>query len=252
MPLSKTEMQEELFKFLTLFGEQIADLYGASDSPCKEKKTIHDSPVWKAVMEMYDYGVMGLPTGDLFPGGRIDGVHAHIERFLRTMETPPMRIYLELMNNTPPRLAMRAVQSAVARMVLDGGDRYTDFGAGEYGIGRGDLGYLTLSEIALLANMDERSVRNAANPKLPDPLNTEPIGKRSLVNPEEARRWLAGRKGFVPTKECDRIAERPPEFNFELTKEQAELIQREASKTGLSFQKVLETVFSSAYERMQK
>lgn len=87
---------------------------------------------------------------------------------------------------------------------------------------------------------------------VPDPLNTEPIGKRSLVNPEEARRWLAGRKGFVPTKECDRIAERPPEFNFELTKEQAELIQREASKTGLSFQKVLETVFSSAYERMQK
>ena len=37
-------------------------------------------------------------------------------------------------------------------------------------MGKGDCGYLTLAEVALLANMDERSVRNAANPKLPDPL----------------------------------------------------------------------------------
>jgi hypothetical protein len=138
---------------------------------------------------------------------------------------------------------MRAVQTAVARMVLDGGERYTDFAVSEHGLGNGDWGYLTLSEVALLANMDERSVRNAANPKLPDPLKTEAMGKRSLVKPEEARRWLAGRKGFIPTsKGATDDAHRPPHFNYVLTEEEFKDIQREmdnGSSLQAAFLKIL-------------
>ena len=236
MPFSKSAMQEQLLTFLNLFGREVAALYGVSDYAWTEKEAIERSPVWEAVSEMYDYGVEGIPTGDLVPGSRIDGAHAHVEMFFRGLDTPHMRTCLEASDNAPPRLAMLAVQSAVARMVLDSGDRYTDFGAGEYGMGKGDCGYLTLAEVALLANMDERSVRNAANPKLPDPLKTEQVGKRSLVSPEEARRWLAGRKGFVPTKECEGpIAQRPPEYDLELTPELVEALEREAKKAGLSF-----------------
>ena len=253
MAFSKDEMQDELFKFLTLAGKQIAQMYGASNSEWTEEESVKRSPIWEGVSEMYDYGVMGVPTGALVPGGIINGAHAHIEMFLRAMDTPFMRVYLEECDNSPPRLAMLAVQSAVARMVLDGGDRFTDYGAGEFGVGNGDLGYLTLSEIALLANMDERSVRNAANPKLPDPLKTEQVGKRSLVNPEEARRWLSGRKGFIPTKVCEgAVAQRPQEFDLALTEELVEIIEREAKKSGLTFGAFLKKALIKASEGMEK
>jgi hypothetical protein len=93
---------------------------------------------------------------------------------------------------------------AVARNVLDGGQRYRLYEDAD-----DLLGHLTFAEAALLADMDERSVRNAANPKLSDPLRTVVRGKRSLIPVEEARRWLAGRKGFVPTG-----ANQPPEKPF--------------------------------------
>lgn len=252
MPFSKSKMQEELFRFLDLFGKDIARLYGVN-SEWTDQEFIQNSPILAAVSEMYDYGVTGTPTEDFLPGARLNGAHARIEMFLRGMDTPHMRIYLEATDNTLPRLAMLAVQSAVARVVLDGGDRYTDFGAGEHGMGKGDYGHLTLAEVALLANMDERSVRNAANPKLPDPLKTEPVGKRSLVSPEEARRWLAGRKGYIPTKECEgRVAQRPPEYDIELTEEMVEIIEREAKKAGISFGECFKKMLVKTYEGMSK
>lgn len=253
MSFSKSEMQDELLKFLNQFGKEIASLYGTGDSAWTEKKAIQESPIWAALNDLYDYGVTGTPTGDLLPGARINGAHANAEMFLRGMDSPHMRIYLEGHGNAPPRLAALAVQIAVARTVLDGGDRYTDFGAGEHGMGKGDSGFLTLAEVALLANMDERSVRNAANPKLPDPLKTEQIGKRSLVSPEEARRWLAGRKGYIPTKECEgRVAQRVPEYDIEMTEEIVEAIERESKKAGVSFGEYFKRVLIKTYEGMEK
>lgn len=254
MPFSKSEMQEELLQFLSLFGSEITRLYGASNYDWTSREAIQTSPVWEAVTEMYDYGVTGIPKGDLVPGARINGIHAHAEMFLHAMDTPAMKIYLEESDNTTPRLAMLAVQSAVARMVLDGGDRYSDFGAVEYGIRVGDYGYLTISDVALLANMDERSVRNAANPKLPDPLKTEQRGKRSLVSPEEACRWLSGRKGFIPTAVHEGPApQRPPEFDIELTEEMVAHIEREAKKAGLSFNAYFKkALFNAMKEEMKK
>ena len=150
MTLMKAAMQKELYEFLTLYGKQIERLYGASDSSWATKEIIEGSVVWKAASEMYDYGVTGIPTGDLVPGSIIDGIHAHIEKFLHAIDTPTMKVYLDEDDNKPPRLAIKAVQSAVARMVLDNGDRSTDFGVDMYGMGKGDWGYLTIAEVALL------------------------------------------------------------------------------------------------------
>jgi hypothetical protein len=254
MPFSKSEMQEELFKFLSLFGKEIVCLYGVSDCAWTEKEAIQESPAWIAVSEMYDYGVTGIPTGNLYPKGHIYGAHAHIEMFFRGMDTPHMKPYLEESGNTLPRLSMLAVQSAVARMVLDDGWRYTDYGANDEGWKNGDGNRLTLAEVALLANMEERSVRNAANPKLPDPLKTEQVGKRSLVSPEEARRWLANRKGFIPTQEMEEgVVQRPPDYNLILTEEIFENIQREAKETGVSWRNVVvNKLFNIIQEENQK
>lgn len=252
MIYSKNELQQELFRFLNRFGKQIATFYNTSDSTWLEDKALQDSPMWQAMSEMYDYGVLGIPSRDL-SGGRITGTHAHIEMFLHAMNTIAMQIFLHAYENQPPKLAMHTVEIAVARMVLDGGERYAEYGTDTHGVGKGDWGYLTLAEVALLANMDERSVRNAANPKLTDPLKTEQVGKRSLVSPEEARRWLAGRKGFTPTKQYEGDPSiKPKEFNMEIPLELAELIEREAKKTGVPFNVCLEKAILKAYESIKK
>lgn len=238
MTFTKEAMQEEFSSFLVAYGQQVENLYGVAGSALTDLEAIEASPIWKAVSEMYDYGVAGTPTAHLFPKGHIDAEYGAAERFLRALDTPQMRLYLKEAGNTPPRLATTAALSAVARMVLDDGWRQTDYGA-EHGILAGDQGHLTIAEIALLANMDEGSVRNAANKKLPDPLKTVQRGKRSLVEPAEARRWLAGRKGFVPTKPCDGSQIRPPEYNVRLTQEQALEIDKAARAKGISFMEEL-------------
>jgi hypothetical protein len=241
MSFTKSEMQEELFNFLSRFGKDVASLYGCCESTLTEVEFIKKSPIWVVASEMYDYGVMGIPSETLHPEGHIEGVYGHIERFLCAMDTPQMRLYLEASNNAPPRLSLLAVQSAVARMVLDGGWRHTDYGASEYGALKGDMNQLTLAEIALLANMDERSVRNAANPKLPDPLKTVQVGKRSLVSPTEARRWLAGRKGYIPSRTYTGTRRYSVDITLPVLPEEfLDQIQRVAAESGFSAQKILE------------
>lgn len=250
MIFSKLEMQEELLRFLTLFQNESGHLLGWEIPSSTDSSAIKESPLWNAVTEMYDYGVSGIPSGPLGPGSIIDGTHARAEMFFRSIDTLPMKIYLDACDNAPPRLAICAVESAVARIVLDGGDRHTDYGTDVHGLGKGDGGYLTLAEVALLANMDERSVRNAANPKLADPLKTTPIGKRSLVGVEEANRWLLGRKEFVPTRRSETfVKHRPPEWNVEIPEDLLELIEQKAKDCGIPFAIYFKQAFLDAGEK---
>ncbi|MOA23128.1 hypothetical protein D3C78_1437300 [compost metagenome] len=62
-----------------------------------------------------------------------------------------------------------------------------------------DSGYLTLFEVAVLAQMIEKSVRNATQPTAPDRLLTRKEGSRTVVDCHEALRWLKGRRNFKPT-----------------------------------------------------
>lgn len=237
MNLSKIEMQKELFKFLNQFGHDIENLYGFHGGKLTEDEQIQNSPIWHAVNAMYDYGVLGLPSKDLYPGARFCGLYSYTETFLRGMTAQTMKSFMDESENTPPRLSILAVQTAVARIMLDGGDRHADYEQSEYGFRNSNFSHLTLAEVSLLANMDERSVRNAANPKLTDPLKTEQFGKRSLVSPEEARRWLAGRKGYVPTQPYDGPrTPRPPELNQEFSKEAVEIIERALQNEGGTFE----------------
>lgn len=72
-------------------------------------------------------------------------------------------------------------------------------------IGCGDIlpGYrddlLTLFEVSVLANMSEKSVRNATHKTKTDRLVTTKVGGSTYVTPEEAKLWLKDRRGFVPT-----------------------------------------------------
>ena len=253
MNFTKTEMQAELSKFLTLFGEQVAALYGVGDRVWATKDAVQASPIWKTVNEMYDYGVEGTPVPTTPEStGSVIGRHIEVELFLHALNTLPMKLYLDVQGSAPPSFAILSARCAAARLVLDGGDRRTDYATDEFGPGNGDFGYLTLAEIALLANMDERSVRNAANPKLPNPLTTEPVGRRSLVRPEEARRWLATRKGFIPTKAINKgEADRLPSYDLELPLAFLEKVYSEAKELGIPFKTNLTERLHRAFDQLK-
>ena len=131
--------------------------------------------IWHKFCALYDYAISGVRSEEWTPFS---------EKFGDTIGIELQRL---------PPLVFGTVCLAEARHLLDGGD--CDMLTSD-----APKGYLSLRHVAWLADMDERSVRNAANPKLPGHLVTEQYERRTVVSLAEARRWLAGRKGFIPTQ----------------------------------------------------
>lgn len=73
-------------------------------------------------------------------------------------------------------------------------DGYQDF------IGNGTAGKLTISEVALLASMNEKSVRNATQQNKQDRLITQKANSGIYINAKDALDWLKSRQSFRPTK----------------------------------------------------
>lgn len=205
MAITKIEMQIELMDFMQGYVRSFRRMFWKPNAPSCEAVfdqlaqpvEIKQTVLWQVAGEMYDYGILGI-HGDAF-GDCLDGSYADVELFIRGLDS--LKTYFEEDGVQLPWITSRVVRTAVARHVLDGGERYTNFGYIESNSTAGDFGLLSLQEIALLADMDERSVRNAASQKQ---FAIESVGKRTLVACEEARRWLTGRKGFVPTTYPDR------------------------------------------------
>jgi hypothetical protein len=88
-----------------------------------------------------------------------------------------------------------------ARLDLDTHPKFDDNDAVPMFLsGEDNCGYLTLKEIAVLGQMSERAVRNAAQPTAADRLFTRKEKNQTVVDAGEALRWLKGRRGFVVTR----------------------------------------------------
>lgn len=84
-----------------------------------------------------------------------------------------------------------------------------DTAEARWGLDFEKIGSFSIRRIARLANMDERSVRNAANPKLADPLITyRDTDGSTKVAYEDAVRWLEGRRSYKKTTFIDETSER--------------------------------------------
>lgn len=191
--VTKEQMQTELKDFLSSYLESVGRVYGNAVA-LPDVADASATTLWHALDSMYDYGVAGqqLEGGwNLGDGELLDARFSDAEMFLRGLDS--MQTFLDEDNCQLPAQCLRVARTAVARHVLEGGSRDTDFD------GLPPMGFLTIAEVALLADMDERSVRNAANPQKEGHLVTTSADKRTLVAVEEARRWLAGRKSFTPT-----------------------------------------------------
>lgn len=177
-------------------------------------KLLEESKMWKYLHSMYLFAELGEP---------LDVVNGHISDMLGDLAkwisaTSPI---LEYDGTQLNQAAIKVIYKFIARLKLN----YRWHFDGNYGLedhpdtlphsdvitdGIPTLSsnwypdthikYLTLVELALLAGMSNiRSVRNAQFSKT-DPLSFIKEGAQVLITVEEARRWLQGRNGFVPTQ----------------------------------------------------
>ncbi len=205
MVFTKYELEQELREFMVGLARSTERVFGSDCGGAllglpgrgawhvePSEALVNNSSLWQAVLTMYDYGIGGQPHPSFGASGDVGNQYGEAEMFLLGLDS--MKLFFEEDDVHVPTFAQRTVRTAVARHLLDGGERYITRDEDEM------AGYLSFAEVALLADMDERSVRNAANPKLPDALVTKNFGRRSMIAIEDARRWLSSRKGFVPTR----------------------------------------------------
>lgn len=148
---------------------------------CELPQDVRALPFYAEVMRLYEYAIEGVrapsDSGDAGAGDLMD-LMIFLEGIFEAGHSAELGRYG---NPHPPSATLFLAKVAFARHNLDTGED------------------LSIAEMALLADMDEKSVRNATNEKAADRLCVVKAGKGVKVSIEEARRWLQGRKGFVPT-----------------------------------------------------
>jgi len=227
--VTKQEIEREVEEFLLSFATCTDEAFGVSVAD-QLKRRVRDCPFWNGAMRMYEYAVGGLLPRDTGAMDSDDELMS-VVRFLDGASDSGHGFYFGDFSLAIPKAAVNVAEMAHARHVLDGGQRQMIF---DHEI---DNEHLSIAEVALLANMDEKSVRNATGAKAADRLITETAGKRSVVPLEEARRWLAGRKEFVPTRRSHGSLPRPT--GLSLPPDLAELLRSRAAAAKMDIESFL-------------
>ena len=196
--LAKKEVFLELHEFLTGYAESVARIYGEALTMPSDLDPAK-SRLWATVEMAYEFGLEGKVLPTHFNLGLADGALnpdvTDADMLFHGLSSMQMQAFMGEDAVRFPSKCAKVIGTAIARHVLHGGERDLVWEAG-----LPSSEYLTIGEVALLADMDERSVRNAATKGAGEGrLITDQVGKRSLVEIVAAQHWLAGRKGFVPT-----------------------------------------------------
>ncbi len=171
-------MHDELGVIVTADLVRLQAIYGTSVEPLTAL-SLNDLPVTEQMDVVFDYVVNAkLPRN--FPLS--DALHDLTDYFLENISRSPM---ISLHASAPIQgVCAWLVETAVVRWGLD----------------IEEISAFSIKQLATLANMDERSVRNAANPKHAQPLKTfrDSEGTTKVLR-EDAVAWLEGRRSFKKT-----------------------------------------------------
>lgn len=175
---------------------------------------LDEMPIWKAYSVIYDYANDGIfpPDSSVLEGYlmmaisfRMELVYAN-EFFSIDIGSPknnPSRRYGTMIDTG--RALETLLCGFMARWKLDVAGNGSDDADGVRIWGhmfeRIDCDLLSLSEIAILADIQERSVRNYTHSTRSEDerLKTIKVGGRTYVRPEDAKEWLSRRRRFIPT-----------------------------------------------------
>jgi hypothetical protein len=151
--------------------EGMFDVEGAVDQVLgtgeddERKAKLRSSRPWETLMRLHDYAVDGIEV----QGYRGDDIVIDGSQVLKLVSSE---------NHWPSREW----------------DDLVAMGDGRYGLDDGQP--LDIRKLALLANVDVRTVRNAISSGVLEANKTHEV---VFIENESARRWLLGRKGFKPT-----------------------------------------------------
>lgn len=87
---------------------------------------------------------------------------------------------------------LQIVETANARNLLEGAD--------ETFIEDSQVGYLTIRQLALISDFTEESLRVLANPKRNNALPTQSVAGKTVVDVEDARRWLQSKGRYTAVR----------------------------------------------------
>lgn len=202
-PFSKAEMFDELNNFiLPQFFDELADWFDPDRVEALAGGNYHQFDcrsvsIGETLGWLYDYAIDAmLKEGD----DPYLWLHS-ASLFVDEIVAPKSAFWG---GGTRRPLCARVVETAMARWELDMAPPAALAIPNE--IPGTPSGYLTIRQVALLANMDEKSVRNATYEKSDDRLRTSIRGGRAYVEVIEARRWLARRRGYRATQLVPRRA----------------------------------------------
>ena len=161
---------------------------------CEDSFTIDQFQATGTVEQFYDYGLLGIRN--IHP---VESGGANEWTFAYGMIWDVSRSFLirESCNGEPVRAAkcLYAAKAFFARLVLDGCDRTSLDGDED---APNDM--LSLSEIAILSGLDERTVRNATSKNAANRLETAIVNSNIYIPREAALTWLSTKRGYTPTR----------------------------------------------------
>lgn len=213
---SKQELMTEVRNVLFAFSRELGRIYsdnnaprlmgfttevcpttGAMDEELREKANIDQFALTSYMSDLYDYAILGILHADLRDDWEI--VQEDIKGFFDGLRDFPL-----LSNNSDDYSLdkpLQVIELSCLRMAVDeGGYCALEDGAMLWG-------HIALKDLAYLAGIDEKSIRNMATPKAKNPLKTVKHGSRTFVEIEVAKEWLRQR-GFKETEFRSRSSER--------------------------------------------
>lgn len=187
--------QEELRGYLVSFAVTLNDLYGdhafrsvmgeagSTDSDYEIMDSVDMNRFWLHLRlpDAYDYAFKGK-MGGFMEGGKADSYFELLGDLLNVADNALVEVvWQDLFHGLGDGCLQHLLEMGTARHLLDFGAR------------------LTAKDISLLAGITERSVQNAFSAKGAGKLKATKFGNVSMVEVEDARQWLADKKGFIPT-----------------------------------------------------
>lgn len=188
------DCQEELRRYLISFAVTLNDLYGAhafrsvmgepgsfaSDEEIMESVDMSRFELYLRLPDAYDYAFKGK-LGQLRPDSYFEVLADLLEVADHRKNASVEVVWQDYFRDFGKDCLRHLLEIGTARDALDFGAR------------------LSAKDIALLAGITERSVQNAFSLKGAGRLKATRYGQISFVEVEDARQWLADKKGFIPT-----------------------------------------------------
>lgn len=200
-----------------------------------EQFSIDDFYVTKSISEFYDYGLQGIRN--ISTSSATDATEWTFAYGL-IRDTSRSVLISEACNGTPVDAGkcLYAAKAFFARLILDGFERTFVEGC------EGPSDMLTIGEVAILADLDERTVRNATSKKAVNRLETAVVESNIYIPRESALAWLQNKRGFNPTRiGADLPAQTALSAQeFTSTDEAGDFARQNRERLGLDFGKLAE------------